>query len=105
MILIDATSLLLRSAGVKSYTYHWIRSLRRLAGRDEIQAFPFLGEIGPLNHERSLLAPLATWPRLGLLYAANIPGFPMLDWIASKARVFHVSNQLRTNIPRRPKIT
>src|SRR5260370_994983 len=29
-ILIDATALLLRSAGVNSYTYNWIRSLRQI---------------------------------------------------------------------------
>ena len=29
----------------------------------------------------------------------------MLEWIASRADVFHVSNQLRRNIPKRPRIT
>ena len=28
-ITIDDTSILLRSAGVKSYTYHWIHALRQ----------------------------------------------------------------------------
>ncbi len=105
MVLIDATSLLLRSAGIKSYTYNWIRSLRQLAGPGEIQAFPFLGDLGHFTHERSVIGPFKTWPRLALLYAVNGPGNPMLEWIASHARVFHVSNQLRRNIPKRPKIT
>ena len=104
-VLIDATSLLLRSAGVKSYTYYWIRSLRQQAGPGEISSFPYLDDAGHFTHERSVLGPLATYPRLALLYAVNAPGNPMLEWIASRAGVFHVSNQLRRNIPTRPKIT
>src|ERR1051326_4529829 len=105
MILIDATSLLLRSAGIKSYTYNWIRALRKVAGPGDIRAFPYLDRLGDFTHERSVLGPMANWPRLALLYAVNAPRNPMLEWIASGADVFHVSNQLRRNIPRRTKIT
>lgn len=104
-VLIDATSLLLRSAGVKSYTYNWIRGLRQIAGTNEILSFPYLDGFGHFTHERSVLSAFATYPRLALLYAVNAPGNPMLEWIASGADVFHVSNQLRRNIPTRPKIT
>jgi glycosyltransferase involved in cell wall biosynthesis len=104
-VLIDGTSLLLRSAGVKSYTYNWIRGLREIAGPGEIRAFPFLNALGHFTHERSVLSPAATFPRLALLYAANVPGNPLLSWIASRADVFHVSNQLRRNIPKRTRIT
>ncbi len=104
-ILIDATSLLLRSAGVKSYTYNWLRSLREIAEPGEIRAFPFLNGLGYFTHEKSVLSPIETYPRLAMLYAVNAPGNPMLEWIASRADVFHVSNQLRRNIPKRPKIT
>ncbi len=46
-ITIDATSALLRSAGVKTYIYHWVRHLRRQAGKDfQIRAFPFLDDFG-----------------------------------------------------------
>jgi hypothetical protein len=31
-VVIDATPLLVRSAGVKNYLYHWIMHLRRVAG-------------------------------------------------------------------------
>jgi glycosyltransferase involved in cell wall biosynthesis len=103
-VLIDATSVLLHSAGIKSYTYHWISHLRRLAGDDEIQAFPFLRGLGELTHERSVLSPLATYPRLALLYFVNIPGNPAMDWISSGADVFHVSNQIR-NPPRKTRLT
>jgi glycosyltransferase involved in cell wall biosynthesis len=104
-VLIDATSLLLRSAGIKSYTYHWIRSLRQIAAPGEVRAFPLLGALGHFTHERSVLNAAATYPRLALLYTANLPGNPMLSWMASHADVFHVSNQLRRNIPKRIRIT
>src|SRR5260370_32008481 len=104
-ILIDATSLLLRSAGVKSYTYNWIRSLRQIAAPGEIRAFPFLNALGQFTHEHSVLSAAATYPRLALLYLANVPGNPLLSWIASRADVFHVSNQLRRNIPNGTRIT
>ena len=105
MVLIDATALLLRSAGIKSYTYNWICSMRQIAAPSEIRAFPFLSGFGNFTHERSVLGPLETWPRLALLYAANAPGNPLLEWIAYGAKVFHVSNQLRRNIPKRTKIS
>ena len=42
-ITIDATSALVRSAGVKSYTYHWLRHLRQQAAPgEEIRAFPLI---------------------------------------------------------------
>src|ERR1700722_812858 len=94
-VLIDATSVLLRSAGIKSYTYHWIEHLRAVAAGDEILAFPYLGSLGRLDHERSVLTPGATYPRLGLLYFVNIPGNPAIDWIAGGADIFHASNQIR----------
>src|SRR5260370_10738253 len=104
-ILIDATSLLLRSAGVKSYTYNWIRSLRQIAAPGEIRAFPFLKALGRFTHEHSVRNAAATYPRLALLYLANVPGNPLLSWIAARADVFHVSNQLHRNIPKRTRIT
>ena len=103
-ITIDATSALLRSAGVKSYTYHWIRHLRRIAGPDEIRAFPYLGDFGALDHEASMLNRWQTLSRIALLHFANIPGNPAMDWICSGSDVFHASNQVH-NAPRRAKLT
>ena len=60
-ILIDATSLLLRSAGIKNYAYHWVTHLRRLAGPDTIRAFPFLNRLGELDHDQSSLGRLDHW--------------------------------------------
>jgi glycosyltransferase involved in cell wall biosynthesis len=104
-ILIDATPLLLRSAGVKNYTYYWIQHLRREAGQDEILTFPRLGELPVLDHERSILGRARTHVHLGRVYLANaVPALPLLNWTMPRADVFHVSNQIR-NPPRNIQIT
>jgi glycosyltransferase involved in cell wall biosynthesis len=95
--------LLVRSAGVKNYLYHWIAHLRRAAAEDlSIQLFPWLGELGPLDHEISQVGPLHTWFSLALFHFFNLPGNPTLDWF-ERADVFHCSN-LR-NPPRRPRLS
>jgi alpha-1,3-rhamnosyl/mannosyltransferase len=96
-VLIDATSLLLRSAGIKNYTFHWIEHLRAAAHvqGDEIRAFPFLDESVNLWHEGSVLAAPQTYPRLALLYLVNIAGASILDRLAHGAAIFHLSNQIR----------
>jgi alpha-1,3-rhamnosyl/mannosyltransferase len=101
-ITIDATSALLRSAGIKSYTYHWVRAMRRIAGPDEIRAFPFLGEFGELDHESSTLGTFPTLARIAFLHLANLPGSPAMNWISTD--VFHASNQVH-NVPRGAKLT
>jgi glycosyltransferase involved in cell wall biosynthesis len=103
-VLIDATSVLLRSAGIKSYTYHWIEHLRRVAGEDEIRAFPMLNELGALQHERSVLTPWSTYPRLALLYFVNAQWNRTIDVLTASADLFHVSNQIR-NPPRKTRLT
>jgi glycosyltransferase involved in cell wall biosynthesis len=102
IVTIDATSALLRSAGVKSYTYYWVRELRRLAKADEIRAFPYLNDFGRLDHEASTLSKWQTMPRLALLYAAR--GSRVLDWTLGRSDVFHASNQMR-RAPRGVKLT
>jgi glycosyltransferase involved in cell wall biosynthesis len=103
-ICVDATSLLLRSAGVKNYVYHWMRSLKAECPEDEITAFPMLGEAGDLDHERSLLTLRQTIPRIALLHLCNIRHSPVIDYAVRGADVFHASNLLR-NLPRRMKLT
>jgi alpha-1,3-rhamnosyl/mannosyltransferase len=103
-ICIDATSLLLRSAGVKNYVYHWMRALQA-EGRDlEITAFPALGDVGTLDHERSVLSAAQTIPRIALLHFLNIRWNPAIDVLLRDADVFHASNLVR-NPPRRTKLT
>jgi glycosyltransferase involved in cell wall biosynthesis len=104
-ITIDATSLLLRSAGVKNYTYHWLRHLRRQAGSgDRIAAFPFLGDVATLDHEASALSFWQTAPRLASLYAVNALGPLALDAAIGRSDVFHASNQVH-HAPRRARLT
>jgi len=100
-LLIDATSVLLRSAGVKNYTYRWLEHLRLLARNEQIRAFPFLDQLGPLTHERSTLTAWATYPRIAALHLANAGA---VDWLTRGADIFHMSNQVR-RVPRKPKIT
>lgn len=104
-ITIDATSLLLRSAGVKNYTYHWLRHLRRQSGEgEEIRAFPFLGDVAELDHEASALSFWRTAPRLASLYAVNALGPAALDAAIGRTDIFHASNQVH-HAPRRARLT
>src|SRR3981189_3040827 len=107
-ITIDATSALLRSAGVKGYTYHWLRHLRRQAAADEvgdeIHAFPFLNDWASLDHERSALSPRSTMSRLALLHSVNILGRPILDGVLRGTDIFHAGNLVRRR-PGRARLT
>jgi glycosyltransferase involved in cell wall biosynthesis len=103
-ICIDATSLLLRSAGVKNYVYHWMRSLKAEAPQHEITAFPLLGDVGGLDHERSVLSPLQTLPRIAVLQFVNKICKPAINPLIGNVDVFHVSNQVH-GMPRKPLIT
>src|SRR3954471_4863997 len=103
-ICIDATSLLLRSAGVKNYVYHWMRSLKAEVPEHQITAFPALGDVGELDHNRSVLSLAQTIPRIALLHLCNIRGSRLIDTVIGNADVFHASN-LVGNIPRKVKLT
>ena len=103
-MLIDAVPLLIRSAGVKNYLYHWIQALRRAAGSDTIHTCPRLRDLGPLDHERSLAGPLTTFSGLAALALSNYTPLPVADWLARGADVFHACT-LRRNPPRRTRLT
>ncbi len=94
-ICIDATPLLLKSAGVKNYLYHWILHLRRAAGEERVKTFPFVSGIGPLDHERSMAGWLPTLAGLARLHLANYSGLPVLDRLGCGVDVFHASQLLR----------
>src|ERR1700691_1921454 len=84
-ILIDATPLLLRSAGVKNYTYYWIQSLWERARNDRIVTLPSLNGCGPLTHEASIAGSALTFLHLGRVFAANrVPAVPLLRWTMPK---------------------
>jgi alpha-1,3-rhamnosyl/mannosyltransferase len=104
-ITIDATSALLRSAGVKGYTYHWLRSLREQAGVcEEIRAFPLLKTWSRLDHEGSALPLAPTIARLAALHAANVLGPAVLDVLLGGIDVFHAGNLVRQR-PRKARLS
>lgn len=104
---IDATPLLLRSAGVKTYVYYWTRHLLQMAGENSLELFPYLDAgilSGSCVHEQSVLERWPTFSRLALLHLCN--GLPLspLGWIGSRVNVFHASHQL-LQPPRNTRLT
>ncbi len=99
-IQIDATPLLLRSAGIKNYVYHWVESLRQAGGGHEITTFPCGGPLGPLNHEGSQFNLPRTAGGIARLQLLNRSG---LAWHA-RCDIFHASQQL-LNPPRGARLT
>jgi alpha-1,3-rhamnosyl/mannosyltransferase len=103
-IAIDATPLLLASAGVKSYLYHWIEALRAEVGEHRVDTIPAFESLPPLTHERSIARPWRSLRGIALLHAANrIPGFDP-GWLAPRAGLVHLTNQIR-RLPRRCRAT
>jgi glycosyltransferase involved in cell wall biosynthesis len=103
-ICVDATSLLLRSAGVKNYIYYWIRSMQRWSPELEVSAFPMLGSVGELDHERSVTGRFGTVARIGLLHTANVLGSSVMNLATKGVDVFHASNQVH-HVPDGPMLT
>ena len=103
-ICVDATPLLLRSAGIKNYVYHWMRSLAAYSTEHQVSAFPLLGDIGDLDHDRSTLTAFGTYPRLAVLHFINKIFKPAINVAVTDADVFHASNQVHA-APRRMKLT
>ena len=101
---IDATPLLLRSAGVKTYVFHWTRALRAAAGKHSLDLFPYIGDVPECAHERSVLPMGATLARLALLHAVNGSPFPILNATGARVDVFHASHQL-LRPPRNTRVT
>ncbi|HOL72028.1 MAG TPA: glycosyltransferase family 1 protein [Bryobacteraceae bacterium] len=104
-IVIDATSLLLRSAGVKTYIYHWVRALRCAAVQDSIRLFPFYGDIGALDHEASCAGKLQTILGKLAVHFSNTWCNPVLEAVGCAADVFHASQHLRNPPYRFTKLT
>ena len=99
-ITIDASPLLVRSAGVKGYLYHWIRALRANPHGHSIHLFPPLKQVGTLDHEHSLAGSQAT--RFGLLYLHASRTLPLLRFL--KTDLFHATI-LTTRPPRQCLLT
>src|SRR5215472_11909104 len=93
-VIIDATPLLLRSSGVKTYTYEWIKALR--AGTNGyVSLFPFFDVPPGYDHERSPLGFVPTALRLAALQFGNLPGNRAWNLLGRNTDVFHCSNLCR----------
>jgi alpha-1,3-rhamnosyl/mannosyltransferase len=109
-VLIDTFPLLVRSAGVKNYLYHWIgalrgiSALRQTATQDAIETFPAIGADALLDHDRSMVGTLATYKGLATLALSSHLKLPILDWAMGKADIVHLSSLVR-NAPRGPLLT
>lgn len=99
-VVIDATPLLLRSAGVKTVLYHWIAAMRQQARGDEILLYPPLKKLGRLVHDSSTAGRFATYAGMFMAVANQRAGVPFPEWCARGADLFHCTNQVRTP-PRR----
>ena len=103
-VIIDASPLLVRSAGVKNYLYYWILHLRRAAGRDAVRTFPRMERVRPLSHESSVAGWWKTKLGLGSLALSNHLGLPLVDWMTRGADLFHAS-VLVQRPPKRARLT
>ena len=100
---IDAVPLLVRSAGVKNYLFHWIVHLRRLLGDEQVRLFPFLDRLPDLDHEGSAADPPGTLARQALLFAMNVWPNHAADLMAPRDGIFHSTKLLYP--PRQLRLT
>jgi alpha-1,3-rhamnosyl/mannosyltransferase len=105
-IVIDATSLLLPSTGVKNYLHYWLRSM--LDGgpsTEQIFTYPLRVPVpSKLDHQHSATGGFGTFVRLGLLRLLNLRPNPAMDLVLLGADVFH-SSQHTVNVPRHTRLT
>jgi len=102
-LLIDSIPLLVRSAGVKNYLFHWIVHLRQLLGDDAVQLFPFLDRLAELDHEGSIADGPGTLARQALFFTLNLRPNRAMDLMAPTADIFHSTKLLYP--PRRARLT
>jgi alpha-1,3-rhamnosyl/mannosyltransferase len=106
-VVVDATTLLLRSAGVKNYVHFWLSSLQKAAchAGDLVATYPpGLHISDEINHERSSASTVETYLRLKLVQLDNISKNPLLSLLVSDAEVFHASQHVAL-VPKRRKAT
>ena len=102
-LFIDAVPLLVRSAGVKNYLYHWIAHLRQILGHDQVRLFPFLDHLPDLDHEGSVASRPGTLARQALFFAMNLRPNHLADLMATPDGIFHATKLLYP--PRRLHLT
>jgi glycosyltransferase involved in cell wall biosynthesis len=105
-ISIDATTLILPSAGVKNYMYYWLRSLEKAAGLrgDVIQTYPPRLRVSTdIDHWASRTS-FTAGLQLKIVQLANIRGNPLLDLVLCSADLHHCSQHM-ARLPRRIRTT
>jgi len=96
VVCIECSPLLVRSAGVKTYLYHWLNAMRTISP-GTLRTFLAPSGEETLQHEGGLRHHPG---RLAVLQALNrLPAF-FCDAVVPHCDLFHVSNLLRT-LPRR----
>src|SRR5580700_10509804 len=106
-ITIDATTLLLPSAGVRTYIHYWLASLLEDSAKehDRLSFYPLGVPLSPgIDHERPVSGRLATKSRLALVSFLNIRRNPAIEMTLIGADVFHCS-QHTFNLPRFRRVT
>lgn len=99
----DISPLLVRSAGVKTYLYHWYRALRAEAMQN-VSSFPAPLYDEPLRHEGSVFGRAKTVFCLARLAGLNsLPEFAAAP-LTPSVDLFHVSNLIH-RFPRTPLCT
>ena len=104
-VAIDATTLLIQSAGVKNYLYYWIRSLQDEMGADAVSLFPFLSSLNTRLDHRTLQTRWSPTWRIAILNLLNMRWNPAMDLWPWNADVFHASNHLINAPTRRTRLT
>jgi glycosyltransferase involved in cell wall biosynthesis len=100
VVAIDCSPLLVRSAGVKTYLYHWLNALRALSP-ETIRTFLAPARLEQLNHDGG---PRMHPARIAVLLALNRLPSAFCDAAIPRCDVFHISNLLRKP-PRRPRLS
>lgn len=99
-VCIDCSPLLLRSAGVKTYLYHWVRSMQTLSP-ETVRTFLSPKNLDRLDHQGG---PFKHPTKIAALGALNrLPSF-ICDGAIPRCDVFHISTQF-CRAPRRVKLT
>jgi glycosyltransferase involved in cell wall biosynthesis len=93
-LLVDCFPFLLRSAGVKTALYEWVRALRAAEGGHRVDCFPWLPLPEGLHHQQSVLPRASTFARLAFVHGYNkLPGF-LRNVATPGADLFHISMHL-----------
>ena len=102
-VTIDATSLLLPGAGIRTYVHYWLSSLLEASRENDsiISTYPPAIAVGLApDHEESSRRDL----RLLMVHLCNVLGDPLLRLMLRGADLFHASQHL-VKMPRRKNVT